>query len=146
PAAEALVDRNDVLGQPKRALARRLVHIPGSTRRLRDRLGTGDARRARAGTLAPAQRRAAPVRDRGERDSDHRLCADRESVVRGRVDEELEDLHRGGPLLLPRARQHAAWIDLGPPSGPRADAFVRRRAGRALPASSYSDCAAVHLL
>ena len=62
--------------------------------------------------------------DRGERGADHRVRADHERLVRN-PEPVVEDRHRGGALLLPGAREHAARADLGASRVGRADALVR---------------------
>ena len=70
--------------------------------------------------------RAAPAgRDRGERDPDHRLRADRQQLVRAR--EPAADGHdRRGHGVLPRDDQHGPRPDERRPGGARAPALVRR--------------------
>ena len=76
-------------------------------------------------------------RDRGERDPDHRVRADRQRVVRP-AREDVEDGDRGGALLLPGARQHAARAADRPAAADRADALLRRRRADDLPPRAHS--------
>ena len=94
--------------------------------------------------LPDGRARADPVRGRGERGADHRLRADHEQLVRA-PEPLLEDGDRGRPLLLPRDGEHAARADLGQPARDRADALVRGREHRGLPAGADPDVAAVHV-
>ena len=95
------------------------------------------SRRSLLARFRPVGAALMPYRDRGERGPDHRVRADHERVVRP-ARQDLEDGDRRRALLLPRAREHAARADVGPPAVDRADALLRRRRGRRSSGASAS--------
>src|SRR5581483_609262 len=144
PAAAAVDDRDHALAQLPPALRRRLVHLQGGARRLRDRLGARDRGRAPVRALAAGRRRAHAVRGRGERRADHRVRADHERLVR-RPQPALEVGDRRRPLLPARDGEHAAGAHLRQARGDRADALVRGQRARHLPPRAHPGGAAVRL-
>ena len=99
--------------------------------------GARDPRRARLRALPAGRLGADAVRDRGERRPDHRVRADHERLVR-RAQPALEVGDRRRPLLLPRAREHAARPAVGAAGGDRADALLRGRGASTSSAASGS--------
>ena len=75
PAAAALGHPADALGGARHALERRLLHLQGGARRLRDRLRRSRSSPRSCSRAGAARRRADAVHDRRQRDPDHRLRA-----------------------------------------------------------------------
>src|SRR5919106_203746 len=134
----------DALGRSRRALERGLLHVPRGARRLRNRLFARIPGGGRRGALAAPPGGGDAVRDRGRSGPDHRLRPDYEQLVRRHWDD-LEDGHRGRPLLLPDDGQHDPRPDLRASVGDRAHALVRRQRENRVPARPASERAALRL-
>ena len=123
-----------------------LVHVPGGARRVRHRLLGRVRRRARVARLRTARRTALmPLRDRRERDPDHRVRSDHERLVRP-LTPCVQDRDRRRAVLLPGDGEHAAGPDVGAAVGDRADALVRCRRGDDLPPRPAAELSPVRLL
>ena len=142
PAAEAVRDRERVLGQPPRALARRLVHVQGGARRVR--------RSARRSAILVALM-LARWRRLGHALMPYAIAASAVPIIAfapitnawfGVLNPHSKMAIAGDPLLLPGAREHAARPDVGAAGVDRADALLRRERGRHLPPRALPDRAA----
>ena len=145
PAAEAVGDREGVLGQPARARERRLVHVQGGARRVRDRLG-----RSRSSSRS-CSRASGGV---GAALMPYAIAASAVPIIAfapitnawfGVLNPHSKWAIAGVLCFFPVLVNTLRGLHLGAAGGDRADALLRRGGGRHLPARPHPDRAAVHL-